>query len=197
MPIYEVKPMKKGAKKSLESSDSRNKLEVNTAEVKKKKESSHHRSKERKEEKEQKTSKEKEHKSREHKSKERSEHKSKEKVTVKRAEEEKQKEKTANEASCAVSEKKEVKNEEVNGVGKILREDSTGIGRHVTKYGKNLNRSVKPPVILVFADSVVAKDNVKQVLHQIVNRERYVPVSQQNASYALNRISGIQCMIFH
>ncbi|XP_030749027.1 biotin--protein ligase [Sitophilus oryzae] len=38
---------------------------------------------------------------------------------------------------------------------------------------KEILKKVKPPNVLVYADSVVARDNVKEVLHNILNRERY------------------------
>lgn len=155
--------MKKGTKKMLESSDSRNKLEVNAADAKKshtktKESSSHHRSKEQQKTKDR----SREHKSRDRESKDK-EHKSKEKsvVTAKKTQEE---------------EKPSTTVEKVNGEKvheRVLHEDKAGIGRHVTKYGKDLKRNIKPPVVLVYADSAIAKDNVKQVLHEILNREKY------------------------
>lgn len=153
MPIYEVKPMKKGTKKTLESSDSRNKLEVNAADLKKTKvKESHHRSKE-----QQKT-----HKTREHKSRDR-EQKGKEGGDV---------EKTKVVDGTKEKEQK-VKKVVVKEKQRVLHEDKAGIGREVTKYGRDLKRNVKPPVVLVYADSAIAKDGVKQVLHEILNREKY------------------------
>lgn len=157
VPIYEVKPMKKG-KKVLEPSDSRNKLEVNAKTHAKPKESHH---------KQQKT-KEKEHKTREHKSRDR-EHKTKD--GEEKPKEHKSKERAAA-ATAVVKKPEEPKQTERTNVEKVLHEDKAGIGRHMTKYEKNLNRNVKPPVVLVYADSVTAKDGVKQVLHEILNRDR-------------------------
>lgn len=143
VPIYKVKPMKKDKKRFLESTDSKNKLEVTTKPHTKPKESTHHRSKKP----EEKLVK------REHKT-----HK-------------KDGDKVKKVAATAAT---TTKVEEVNG-GHVLHEDKSGIGRYVTKYGKDLKRNVKPPVVLVYADSAIAKDGVKTVLHEILNREKCVP----------------------
>lgn len=37
---------------------------------------------------------------------------------------------------------------------------------------RDLSRECKPPNVLVYADSAVAKANVKEVLHRILNREK-------------------------
>lgn len=182
--------MKKETKRSLESSDSRNKLDVD---VKKSHSKSKDRSKDRehksKEEKEQKAKeegakpKEKEPKVKDHKSKD-VEHKpkdtgkSKEKAStsgkkteeVKMKETEKAKETVTNGAVTdeTVAAASEAKNSGRRS-GRLASLVTT-----ITKYAKNLHRYVKPPVVLVYADSVVAKENVKQALHDILNRERLV-----------------------
>lgn len=182
--------MKKGTKKTLESSDSRNKLEVNAADAKKshtKTKESHHRSKE-----PQKTrDKYREHRSRDRDSKEK-EHKSKEKSVV-----------AAKKTQEELEEKPSTTTlEKVNGEKeheRVLHEDTAAIGRHVTKYGKDLRRNIKPPVVLVYADSAIAKDNVKQVLHEILNREKYTIYAAFYFTvfpYTYVSFLGIQCMIF-
>lgn len=153
VPIYEVKPMKKDKKKVLETSDSRNKLEVK-----------HSKTKTKKDERDSKTK----STTREH-SRSREQHKTSET-------------RDKSKSSSKVTKKDEVvlvsKVEEVNGIEKktthVIHEDKEGIGRFVTKYGKDLKRNIKPPVVLVYADSVIAKDSVKRVLHDILNRERFV-----------------------
>lgn len=164
--------MKKGAKKQLESSDSRNKLEVTAAEVKKShtkaKESHHHRSKDRKED--QKPKESREHKPKEHKPRER-EHKSKEpEKDREQPETSRQKDK---EQQPKAKEKPAATVDSKNGAPeRVLHEDTAGIGRNFTKYERDLKRNTKPPVVLVYSDSVVARDSVKHVLHEILNREK-------------------------
>lgn len=63
---------------------------------------------------------------------------------------------------------------EVQKPRKAPRKLSRSASSVPTKYSKNLNRNVKPPVVLVYADSAIAKESVKQVLHDILNRERWV-----------------------
>lgn len=140
VPVFEVKPMKKDKKRHLESSDSKNKLEVTTKTHAKPKEA-HHRSK--KDETKTKTA----SSSREHKTHKKDGDKVKKVAKVE---------------------------EVVNNSAHALHEDKAGIGRNITKYGKDLKRNVKPPIVLVFADSVIAKDGVKRVLHEILNREKLV-----------------------
>lgn len=166
VPIYEVKPMKKDKKKVLESSDSKNKLEVKQHPTKSKK----------KEEKESKT-KIRDQKSREPKKDGDKPKSTSSKTTKKMEDEEKQQTVVA------------TKVEEVNGLHHVIHEDKTGIGRFVTKYGKDLKRNVKPPVVLVFADSIIAKDSVKSVLHEILNRERWV----LNSRFRIKSVSYWVC----
>ncbi|XP_076254606.1 holocarboxylase synthetase-like protein isoform X2 [Rhynchophorus ferrugineus] len=40
-------------------------------------------------------------------------------------------------------------------------------------FKKNMLKKFKPPNVLVYADSIVAKGNVKEALHTILNRDRY------------------------
>ncbi|XP_022908041.2 biotin--protein ligase [Onthophagus taurus] len=45
--------------------------------------------------------------------------------------------------------------------------------REITRQNSNTKRNTKPPNVLVYGDSLAAKENVKNVLGEILNKERY------------------------
>lgn len=77
---------------------------------------------------------------------------------------------------------------------------STGVqSKENESTNVNGNVNSKPPNVLVYADSVVARDNVKNVLHAILNNHKYVICKYFYGCNAKNyffMFQGIQCMIF-
>lgn len=187
VPVYEVKPIKKESRKpkaTLKTSDTefKNKLAVGSGDSKK----SHSKTKEQ---------------DKNHKSKEDKETKSKEKKRKETLLKVLNKSDAANEKTTKddlVSKEKPTKVKQENAVTEITKPKqeiaangacSSSVGKKqttvihrgaleakYTKYSKKLNRHTKPPVVLVYSDSAVAKDNVKKALHDILNRERLVCV---------------------
>lgn len=175
VPVSEVKPIKKDAKKM----DDKNTLEVGTSDYRRHKSKEKtsersktevkskeaHSSKEEKRTKEEKTKKnvksekksENTVKTKETKSKSKSESKTRDKLS------EKHKQKAVIEKTAKLEPEKV---EEVKTVAKIEEAGSSVV--HSNGVGGN----AKPPNILVFAESIMAKDNVKSVLKTMVNREK-------------------------
>lgn len=176
VPVYEVKPIKKEPKSS--ETDSKNNLDVACCDSRKKTKENAHRSKTEKDQ----------HRHREHRSRSRdNEHHHKPKESKKK-EEKKNEEKTEPTASkvkleeksepavakTKTEEKTEPTSAKTNGTVPKSRKRRNTLSpvSKPTKYAKHMNRNIKPPVVLVYADSVVAKDNVKHVLHDILNRQK-------------------------
>lgn len=165
VPVYEVKPIKKQPK--LSETDSKNNLDVACCDSRKKVKENAHRSKTEKD------------KHREHRSRSRdNEHHHNPKESKKKKEEkvEPAPSKITEEKSEQKKTKTELASAKTNGTGAgptlRRRRDTLSPVSKPTKYAKHLNRNIKPPVVLVYADSVVAKDNVKHVLHDILNRQK-------------------------
>lgn len=51
---------------------------------------------------------------------------------------------------------------------------AASVDKRLNANGTSAAAAVKPPNVLVYADSIVAKDNVKNVLHAVLNNHRQV-----------------------
>lgn len=167
VPVYEVKPIKKEPKSS--ETDSKNNLDVTCCDSRKKTKDNAHRPKTDKD-------RHREHRSRsrenEHHHKPKDGRKKNEKKTEDKTEPAAPKTK-AEPANLKPKAEEEAAAKTNGTVPKPRKRRHTlSPASKPTKYAKHLNRNIKPPVVLVYADSVVAKDNVKHVLHDILNRQK-------------------------
>lgn len=189
MPKSESKSIKKSESSKhhnkLPRKESKNKLDVTSLETRRSKSSKS------KTEKSKESERKREHKSKEHESKETVEVERKTKAPKlgecnlsSKDSSDKPKQKTRREARLRSRDKESSsKKDEIkisNGHVEVRQCESHEEAKEPTSNGdcslskKEDDVNCKPPNVLIFADSIVAKDNVKNVIHSILNNHKYV-----------------------